>query len=67
MVSNTRNYGVFGLCPSSGILKNTTFRQLDLFPSSAERWETATLLGPLGRANLSCWTMIVDDVQIVVF
>jgi hypothetical protein len=31
-----RNYWVFGLCPSSGILKNTTFRKLDLFPSSSE-------------------------------
>jgi hypothetical protein len=28
MVCNTRDYWVFGLCPSSGILKNTTFREL---------------------------------------
>jgi hypothetical protein len=32
MVNNTQDYWVFGLCPSSGILKNTTFRKLDLFP-----------------------------------
>jgi hypothetical protein len=27
---------VFGLFPSSGILENTTFQKLDLFPSSVE-------------------------------
>jgi hypothetical protein len=26
----------FGLCPSSVVLKNTTFRKLDLFPYSGE-------------------------------
>jgi hypothetical protein len=31
---NTRDYWVFGLSPLSGILKYTTFRQLNLFPSS---------------------------------
>jgi hypothetical protein len=36
MVYNTRDYWAFGLCPPSGILKNTTFRKLDLFPSSSE-------------------------------
>jgi hypothetical protein len=39
MVYNTRDYQAFGLSPSSGILKtqkNTTFRKLDLFPSSGE-------------------------------
>jgi hypothetical protein len=36
MVYNTQNYWVFGLFPSSGILENTTFRKLDLFPSSGE-------------------------------
>jgi hypothetical protein len=38
MVYNTWRYWVFGLCPSSGYFlnnnKNTTFRKLDLFPSS---------------------------------
>jgi hypothetical protein len=36
MVYNTQRYWVFGLCPSSWfeITKNTTFRKLDLFPSS---------------------------------
>jgi hypothetical protein len=36
MVYNTQNYWVFGIFPSSGILENTTFRKLDLFPSSGE-------------------------------
>jgi hypothetical protein len=36
MVYNTQNYWVFGLFPSSGIPENTTFRKLDLFPSSGE-------------------------------
>jgi hypothetical protein len=39
MVYNTQDYWVFGLCPSSGILKNTTFQKLHLFLSSGERWE----------------------------
>jgi hypothetical protein len=33
---NKENYWVFGLFPSSGILENTMFRKLDLFPSSGE-------------------------------
>jgi hypothetical protein len=49
------NLRVFGLCPSSGILenRNTTFRKLDLLPSSDEREKTPTLLGPLERTNLN--------------
>jgi hypothetical protein len=59
----TKDFRVFGLFPSSGILKtqkNTTFRKLDLFPSSGEGWETPTLLGPLEIANLSHWTTYVS-------
>jgi hypothetical protein len=33
MVYNTWDYWVFGLCPSSGVLKNNV-SELDLFPSS---------------------------------
>jgi hypothetical protein len=36
MVYNTRDCWVFGFCPSSGMLKNITFRKLDLFLSSGE-------------------------------
>jgi hypothetical protein len=32
MVYSAWNYWVFGPCPSSGILKNTTFLKVDLFP-----------------------------------
>jgi hypothetical protein len=34
---NTRGCWDFGLYLSSGILKNTAFQKLDLFPSSDER------------------------------
>jgi hypothetical protein len=54
MVYNTRNYWVFGLGPSSGILKpkKTAFRKLDLYLSSREG-ETPTLSDPVERANLN--------------
>jgi hypothetical protein len=47
-----QNYWVFIFRPSVGILRteNTTFRKLDLFPSSCERG-TPTLLGLLERAK----------------
>jgi hypothetical protein len=47
MVYNTQNFWVFGLFPSSGSLENTTFRKLDLLPSS----------GGGGRAQLSRWLL----------
>jgi hypothetical protein len=37
MVYNTQTYWVLGLVPSSGILENTTFRKLDLFPAQLSR------------------------------
>jgi hypothetical protein len=51
--TSTKNYWVIGLCPSSGILetRNTTFRKLDLFPSSGEGGKTLSQLGPLERAK----------------
>jgi hypothetical protein len=50
IVYSIQNYWVFELGPSFIFqkLENTTFRKLDLFPSSGE--------GPLERANLSLWT-----------
>jgi hypothetical protein len=50
---DTQVYWVFGLCPSSGILKNITFWKLDLFLSSGERVETPTLLGPLELTSVT--------------
>jgi hypothetical protein len=60
MVYNTQNYWVFDFFqrPVFWRLEHTTFRKLDLFPSSGEggrghllSWE----LGPLERANLNHW------------
>jgi hypothetical protein len=42
-------------CPYSKKLVNTTFRKLDLFPSSGEEGDR-TPLGPLERANLNHWS-----------
>jgi hypothetical protein len=47
----TYNYWVFGLFTSSGILENTTFRKLDLFPSSGEGGGKHTYsVGPLRKS-----------------
>jgi hypothetical protein len=50
MVYDIQDYWVFGLCPSSRILKtqkNTTFQELDLFPSSGEGTGATYSVGPL--------------------
>jgi hypothetical protein len=61
MVYNTQGYWVSGFFPSSGILENTMFRKLDLFPSSGEGGgKTPTQLGPLERTNLNHWTPLSD-------
>jgi hypothetical protein len=33
---------------------------MDLFPSSSDKRKTPTLLGPLERANLSQWTLLLQ-------
>jgi hypothetical protein len=44
-------YWGFGLFPSSGILENTTFRKLDLFPTSGEGGGEGTYsVGPLRKS-----------------
>jgi hypothetical protein len=44
--------GFFGLFASSGLLENTTFRKLDLFPSSGEGGlEDTYSVGPLRETN----------------
>jgi hypothetical protein len=53
-LSGAQDYWVFGLCPSSGILKtqkNTTFRKLDLFPSSGEGTGDTYSVGPVTPNN----------------
>jgi hypothetical protein len=49
--SGIRICWLFGPCPSSGIVKNTTFRKLDLFPSSGVGWEIPAPFVHLERAN----------------
>jgi hypothetical protein len=47
----TQNLWAFGLFPLSGILENTTFRKLDLFPSSGEGGgEDTYSVGPLRKS-----------------
>jgi hypothetical protein len=54
MVYNTQNYWVLGIFPSSGILENTTFPKLDLFPSSGEGGgEDTYTVGPV--IEISCF------------
>jgi hypothetical protein len=60
MVYDTRDYWVFGLRPSSGILNNTAFRKLICFRPQVRGWETPILLGPLERANLSHWMILIE-------
>jgi hypothetical protein len=50
--------------PEFWMLENWTFRKLDLFPSSGEGWETPTMLGSLGRANLQ-WLKLGMQAQVV--
>jgi hypothetical protein len=57
MVYTARNYWVFGLCPSSGILET---RKHDVSEAGYVSFlrcgrKTPTQLGPLDRANLSHW------------
>jgi hypothetical protein len=47
---NTQDYWVFGLCPSSGILKSK-FWKLDLFPSSGERVGDTYFVGSIRKSH----------------
>jgi hypothetical protein len=56
-----QDYWVFGFCPSSGILENKrehNVSETGSVSSSGKGWETATLLGPVERANLNHWTKV---------
>jgi hypothetical protein len=65
-VNNISDYAGFGLCRPFGIHPNTTFRKLDLFPSSDEGWETPILFvryKELTPSLLECWMM--EKVQLL--
>jgi hypothetical protein len=63
-----RNYWVFGICPSSGILKSTEHNVSETVSVSVLRWgrKTPTLLGPLERANLNHWTYTAGHYLLIV-
>jgi hypothetical protein len=52
MVYNTRNFWVSGLYPSSGVWRKTTFRKLDLIPSSGKRGGGRHLLSWASKKEL---------------
>jgi hypothetical protein len=60
MVNNTQGYSVFGLCPSSGILKTRRFGNWICLRPRIWGWETRNLLDPLERANLNLWAVYVS-------
>jgi hypothetical protein len=45
-------------------ITNTTFRKLDLIPSSDDGWETHSMVGHLERANLSHCTTYDSKVNV---
>jgi hypothetical protein len=53
MIYNSRNYWVSELCTLFGILMNTTFQKLDLFPSSGEGFADTYPTG----SNYCFWTL----------
>jgi hypothetical protein len=62
MVYHNKNYWVFGISPSSGILGNRKHDVSETRSVSVLRCggKTSTQLGPLDRANLNNWTTLSD-------
>jgi hypothetical protein len=56
-----RVYWVLGLVQRPVFYRTQRFGNWILFRAQVRGWETSSLLGPLGRANLSHWTCIVDN------
>jgi hypothetical protein len=50
---------LFYFFSSSGLLNNTVFQKLDLYPSSGEGVGDTYSLVPLERANLNHWTVML--------
>jgi hypothetical protein len=55
MVCNSLDYWALEFCPSFGILKNTTFRKLDLFPSSGVGVGFLHLINRIGVSHPLTW------------
>jgi hypothetical protein len=61
MRSESQGVWALPIVQNSKYLENTSFRKLDLCPSSGDGRETPTLLGLLERANLN--TVILSVIQ----
>jgi hypothetical protein len=46
-------------------LESTTFRKLDLFPSTEKEEGTSTLLDATERANLNRWALILFNIPMI--
>jgi hypothetical protein len=67
--SDTQNYWVFGLFPTSGILGNrkhdvSETGSVSIFRCVGGEGKTPTQLGPLGRVNLNHWATPVRFTQL---
>jgi hypothetical protein len=63
---SSKNYWIFGLFLSSGILENTTFLKLDLFPSSdvfLPHLHLRTETGPVFETSCSLEYQMMEKVQ----
>jgi hypothetical protein len=60
--SVSESLGLLSIVRNSKLLENTTFRKLDLFPSSGERNQTPSLLAPLERANFKHWIKFANPI-----
>jgi hypothetical protein len=61
---NVSFLGITGFLDFVQKLENTTFRKLDLFPSSCEGEMKATLFDPIGIANFNHLTTPVEPFRI---
>jgi hypothetical protein len=61
---NVKNYRVFVLCPSSGIIETREHNVSETASVSVLRWEGegTYFLGPLERANLNHWTHVSSPI-----
>jgi hypothetical protein len=60
MVYNTQDSWVFGLHPSSDILKNTTFQKLDLFVCTSERMGDLYSVGSIRKIQPQSLLLVIE-------